>query len=219
MRPHGRIVALVLAAGRSTRFGSTKQLAVVDDRPLVRVSVDTLLASGVDDVTVVLGHDAARVRAALVGLPVRTVVNERYGEGMATSIAAGVASLDADVAAALVALADQPVAAGVVERLIEEWLNAAGGASGAGAIVAPRYAGIRGNPVLFDAAILPELTRLEGDHGARDLLDASPERVTLVDFDFAPPPDVDRREDLERLSSGGERASADSRQADRPRPL
>ena len=187
----GRVVAIVLAAGRSTRFGSTKQLAPVGDRPLVRLSVESLLAAGVDDVTVVLGHDAERVRDALAGLPAQTVVNDRYAEGMATSIATGVATRGEDVAAALVALGDQPVASGVVERLITEWE-----AEAENSIVAPRYAGTRGNPVLFDSAVFPELLRIEGDRGARDLLDASPERVRLVDFDFAAPPDVDRPTDL-----------------------
>ena len=202
------VAVVVLAAGRGTRFGSTKQLAAAGGGTLVRTSVESLLSAGVGEVIVVIGHDADRVREALGDLPIRTVVNDRYGDGMATSIAAGVASLAPDVAAAVVALADQPVPPGVVERLVREWH------SGGCVIVAPVYAGVRGNPVLFDAVVFPELLRLSGDRGARDLLDASPERVTPVEFDFAAPPDVDQPDDLATLSEEP-RGSAESRQADR----
>lgn len=195
MRDAARIGAVVLAAGRGTRFGSTKQLALIGGRPLVCVTAESILGSGLADVVVVVGHDAARVREALDDMPVRVVVNDRFAEGMATSIGAGIAALDADVAAALVVLGDQPVRAGVVAQLIERWR------AGDPVIVAPVYAGARGNPVLFDAALFPDLMRLSGDRGARDLLEAAPERVTLVDFDYATPIDVDRMADIGALGS------------------
>lgn len=191
MKASVRVAAIVLAAGSGTRFGSTKQLALLDGRPLIRVAVESILGYDVDEIVVVLGHDADAVRPALQGLPVRVIVNDRFAEGMATSLGAGVAALRAGIGGALVVLGDQPVPAGVVERLIARWRDDAAD------IVAPAYRGTRGNPVLFDAALFPELTRLRGDRGARDLIDASPARTTIVDFDFAAPPDVDRPADLD----------------------
>ena len=210
MTRSGRITTLLLAAGRATRFGSTKQLAPVGGRPLIRLCVESLLGSGMRDVVVVLGHEAERVRRALNGLPVRTLVNDRFGDGMGSSLATGIASLEEHTAAVLVALGDQPVAADIIERLVEEWRL------GQSAIVAPVYAGRRGNPVLFDATVFPELARLSGDRGARDLVDGSADRVALVEFDFPAPPDVDRPADLAILRQGSEGESGDAGQPDRP---
>lgn len=214
MSRSGRVAAIVLAAGRATRFGSTKQLALVGGRPLIRVSVGSILASWIDDVVVVLGHDADRVRSALAGLPVRTLVNERFAEGMGTSVAAGIASLGDDVGCALVVLGDQPVPSGIVERLVERWR------SGDAGIVTPAYRGSRGNPVLFDSTLFPELALLHGERGARALVDASSERTAIIDFvDVPAPPDVDRTADLNALRSSLEPASGRIRQSDRPRLL
>ena len=81
------------------------------------------------------------------------------------------------------------VLAGLLER------HRAGGA----AIVAPRYREGRGNPVLFTAAVFPELLRLTGDQGARAIVEADAARVALVPFDLPMPRDVDTPEDYESL--------------------
>ena len=83
------ISGIVLAAGTASRYGATKQVAVLDGRPLVQHGIDALAAASVDEIVVVLGHDAARVRDALA-LPAgaRTVVADRYASGQAASLAA-----------------------------------------------------------------------------------------------------------------------------------
>ena len=103
------ISALVLAAGEGTRFGGTKQLEILRDKPLVQHAVDAASGGGVDDIVVVLGHDALRVRDGL-DLPegARFVVNERYADGQSTSLAAGLRALDPRTKGAVVLLADQP---------------------------------------------------------------------------------------------------------------
>ena len=103
------ISALVLAAGEGTRFGGTKQLEILRDKPLVQHAVDAASGGGVDEIVVVLGHDALRVRDAL-DLPegARFVVNERYADGQSTSLAAGLRALDPQTEGAVVLLADQP---------------------------------------------------------------------------------------------------------------
>ncbi|NIU73387.1 MAG: NTP transferase domain-containing protein, partial [Gammaproteobacteria bacterium] len=81
----------MLAAGRSRRMGRTnKLLAELDGVPLVRRVTATVIRAGLDPVVVVLGHDAGPVRASLDGLPVRFTMNERHGEGIGSSVAAGV---------------------------------------------------------------------------------------------------------------------------------
>ena len=185
------IAAIVLAAGASRRFGAQKLLAPLAGRPLVRWTVENVLEARPDDVIVVLGRDGERVREALRGLAVRCVVNEQWADGMSGSLRAGVLAVPHVADAVLIALGDQP---GVGVDIIVSLMAAS--ATGKGPIVAPSYRGERGNPVLFDAALFPELLTVRGDRGARDLLARDPSRVTLVEFDRPAPADVDREEDL-----------------------
>lgn len=189
----GRVAVVVLAAGSASRFGATKQLAALAGRPLVRHAVEAVLESQADEVVVVVGHDAASVERALADLDVRLVVNDRFAEGMGTSIGAGIGALPFDTGAAIIALADQPAPPGVIDRLVERWRE--GGAD----VVAPSYRGWRGNPVLFDASQFDALTRIQGDRGARALIESGRTRVARVELDLAPPLDVDTPADLADL--------------------
>ena len=92
------------------------------------------------------------------------------------------------------ALGDQPtVSAQVVERVLAAWRE------GGGPVVAPRYRGLRGNPVLFDSAMFGALGTLVGEHGARDLIASDPSRVTMVDVAEPPPMDIDTPSDYDEL--------------------
>ena len=191
--------ALILAAGASTRLGRPKQLLGWHGRPLVRAVAEVALAAGLDPVIVVVGAARREVTAALAGLPLQIADNPAYMQGQSTSLRAGVAALAPHVAAAIVLLADQPfVTVAIVQRIVAEWR-----ARGA-AIVAPEYAGQRGNPVLFDRAVFPELLAVAGDQGARAILAADPARIHLVHFDDPRPlSDIDTSEDYERLRGRG----------------
>ena len=104
-----KIVAILLAAGRSQRMGGRNKLLMdVEGQPMVRRVAATLLASRVEQVIAVLGHDRALVAAALAGLPLRIVVNAQHGSGQMSSVRAGIAAIADDPAAIVVALADQP---------------------------------------------------------------------------------------------------------------
>ena len=196
------IAALLLAAGRGVRFDGDagKLVAMVDGAPVVRHAAVALLDAPIDRVFVVTGAAAGCVREALRGLELELVDNPRFGEGIATSVAAGVAALPREVDAVLIALGDQPfVPRDVLTALIATWRHATA------PIIAPRYAGIRGNPVLFDRRVFPELLALSGDAGARTIVDADASRVAFVDVASAMPVDVDTLADLERARR--ERAS------------
>jgi molybdenum cofactor cytidylyltransferase len=188
------IAGILLAAGASRRFGSQKLLASIDGRPLVRLTVERLLATALDDVVIVLGRDATAVRAALDGLDVRTVTNPEYAAGMSTSLRAGLAALAGGADAALVALGDQPgVGAEIVDRLLEQYRARRTG------IVAPLYrGGLRGNPVLFDRALFDELRAVTGDEGGRSVIERDPGRVALVELDMEMPADVDVPGDMSK---------------------
>ncbi|HEX9565511.1 MAG TPA: NTP transferase domain-containing protein [Gemmatimonadaceae bacterium] len=188
------LAAIVLAAGLARRFGAQKLLVPFAGSTVIRAVVDTVVSCGVDYIVVVVGPQSDGVRSALGGPPVVWVVNQEPSRGLSSSVAAGVGALPPNVGAALVVLGDQPTLSPVVVRTImESWRT------GAGPIVAPRYRGVRGNPVLFDAAMFSALAALEGEHGARDLIAAEPSRVTMVDVSEPPPLDVDTPSDYDEL--------------------
>lgn len=190
------IVALLLAAGASRRFGGGLQKLVQDlkGRPVVRWSAESLMGAPVDQVSVVVGSSDRPVRDALSGLDVRFVHNAAADQGMASSIAVGVSALAAETEAVLVALGDEPlVGRDPVRRVIERYRQ--GGAS----VVAPSFCGVRGHPVLFDRTVFPELSALSGDRGARGVADRVPARLAIVELDVPKPVDVDTPGDLARL--------------------
>jgi molybdenum cofactor cytidylyltransferase len=180
-------------------MGHPKQLLDWGGRPLVRVAAETALAARLDPLCVVVGGARAEVEAALADLPLRIVVNPEYAAGQSTSLRAGIAALDATVDAVVVLLGDQPfVTAAIVERLVAEWQ------ASRAPIVAPVYAGQRGNPVLFARALFPALLAIQGDQGARAVLAADPSRIHQVAFDDPRPlTDIDTLEDYERLRDRG----------------
>jgi molybdenum cofactor cytidylyltransferase len=192
---HSRVAGIVLAAGRSSRFGATKQIVSWKDSTLVERAAQTALNAGLHPVVVVTGHDADRVGAAVAGLPVQVCFNAEFAAGLSTSVRKGIEALPAPTGAAVFLLADQPGATPQVVRAIvqrhRETLAPA---------VVPTYRGRRGNPVLFDAALFPELKRIEGDAGGRVLLDKHPGSFVPVPVEEpAILQDIDTREDHRRL--------------------
>jgi molybdenum cofactor cytidylyltransferase len=187
------IAAIVLAAGFARRMGRQKLLLELRGKPVVRWSVETVLPHAGDTV-VVTGQDDEAVRAALEGLPVRFALNPRPQAGQGSSIAIGAAALKPWTAAALVVLGDQPrLPDGVIASLLRAREQTGK------AIVAPVYRGTQGTPVLFAAEVFDELRALDGDAGARAVVQRAPERVARVPIDAPMPPDVDTPEDYARL--------------------
>jgi CTP:molybdopterin cytidylyltransferase MocA len=185
-----RIGGVLLAAGSGSRLGQPKALVELAGQSLAARGVALLRAGGADPVVVVTG-------AAPVELPdVHAVRNSRWREGMGSSFAAGLAALPDGCAAAVVALADQPlVGAASVRRLIAAY------EAGATVVVAA-YDGQPRNPVLLAREHWAGAIALAtGDVGARPFLRAHPELVTLVECgDTGSPDDIDTPGDLERVT-------------------
>ncbi|MDE3128587.1 MAG: nucleotidyltransferase family protein [Gemmatimonadota bacterium] len=188
------IAAIVLAAGASRRFGGQKLLYPVRGVALVRASVERVLAAGPDRTIVVVGHDADAIGGALAGLDVEIVRNPHPESGLSSSLRAGLAAVPSGALAVLITLGDQPIDR---DEVIPALVARFGGDDDA--IVAPRYQGVQGLPVLFARRMFAELEAVTGDQGARSVIRAHPSRVAYVDFDFPMPPDVDTPADLERL--------------------
>jgi molybdenum cofactor cytidylyltransferase len=174
-----KIAALVLAGGRSTRYGTrNKLLERLDGVPLVVRTVRAALASRAAPVIVVTGHEADAVTAALAGLDVRIVHNPDFADGLSASLKAGLAAVPTEADGALVTLGDMPrIEARHLDRLIAGFSPKEGRG-----IVVPVHLGKRGNPVLFARSYFPELLAIEGDTGARHIIAASASEVAEVDL-------------------------------------
>jgi molybdenum cofactor cytidylyltransferase len=186
------ISGIVLAAGRGSRFGGTKQLAEAAGIPLVLYAVDALREAGVGELLVVTGHDAEAVEAVLPD-DTSAVRNPDHLNGQASSLAAGLHATSDDSEAAAILLADQPgVTADDVTALIR------GFRATRAQIVRIRYEDGPG-PALLSREIYSEAGHLHGDTGARVLIASHPEWVRDVDVARPAPVDVDVAGDLERL--------------------
>ena len=190
-----RVLAVVLAAGGSTRMGRPKQLAELDGRPLLAHVLAAVDAAPVDRVVVALGGAADAVLEQVDLGRAEPLVVEGWAAGMGHVLASTLAKAGDDWEAVVVLLGDQPlVPGGAVARVVEAWR------AGAGPVVTATYGGRPGHPRLFDRGLLPELLRLTGDTGARDLLATHPDRVHRVEVgDLGSDADIDVEADLVRV--------------------
>lgn len=191
------VAAIILAAGRGTRFGEApKLLAELDGKPLVRHVAEAALASSARPVIVVTGHRAGQVEAALIDLPVILCPNRAHAEGLSTSLKAGFAALAPGVEAAVVLLGDMPrVGSALIDRLIRRWSDSRPAA------VVPVVGGQRGNPVILSMALRDDIEALTGDAGAGPLLRRRADVVEEAIEDPAAVYDVDTPEALAALSA------------------
>lgn len=170
-----RLVALVPAAGLSTRFGeANKLLQPYGVSTVVGTVVATLLSAGLP-VVVVTGHDAEAVREACPGA--EFVFNPRFREGLGSSIAAGVRAVDAD--GVLIVLGDQP---GLGNDVVHA-MRGAFEVAPPGAILAIRYANEPdrpGHPIVYEAAHFSALAALGGDVGAKDYLRSRSDSILWI---------------------------------------
>ncbi len=192
--PH--IAALILAAGRSSRMGAeNKLLAPVAGTSIVRRVAETALASAARPVTVVLGHRADDVRAALVGLDVTFAANPAFAEGLSTSLRVGLASLPVACDGAVVMLGDMPE---IEADLIDREIAAFAPKEGRG-IVVPVAGGKRGNPVLWGRDYFAGMSEVAGDTGAKHLLGVHAEAIVEISAGAAVHTDIDTPEALAAL--------------------
>lgn len=196
MTPNKQVAAIVLAAGGSRRFGSPKQLALWQGKTFIEQIVDTALASQASPVVVVLGAKAERCRQQLGTRSIQIAVNDCWAKGQSTSMKVGLSILSDTVDAALFLLVDQPlITADIINILIERYQQ------NQASLVWPEFEGQRGNPVLFDRALFPEMQQVEGDIGARPVLMRWRDQAERVSVDERGVlQDFDRPEELSRVA-------------------
>ncbi|MBL8587980.1 MAG: nucleotidyltransferase family protein [Methylobacteriaceae bacterium] len=206
MTARPEVAAIVLAAGQASRWrdsggDSTKLVADWKGEPMVRRAARAALASRARPAIVVTGADSAAVRAALAGLDLVLVDNPRFAEGIATSLAAGLAAVPHSADGAVVLLGDMPeVGAALIDNLI-----AAFAAAPQAKAVVPVVAGERGNPALLARALFDPARALQGDAGARRLIAAAGDDVVeLCVNEHGARLDIDTVEALRNAGREGE---------------
>lgn len=193
----GRIAAIVLAAGRSSRMGArNKLLEPIAGKSIVALVAEIALQSGAAPVIVVTGFEAPRIEAEMTGLDVVVARNAAFDEGLSSSLKAGLSALPPDCDGALILLGDMPaIDASVLGALTASF-------TGSDAICVPVHQGRRGNPVLWGRSYFAEMTRLTGDFGAKSLMTLHADRVTEVEVGSASIfADIDTPADLARLTA------------------
>lgn len=186
---------VVLAAGASRRLPGPKQLLRVHGVTLVRRAAETAVEVACGPVVVVLGAAAPQIRSELADLDVRVVENRHAAKGLSTTVRAGLTALCAagEPDAALFMTCDQPLLTAELLRSI-----VAAHAATRPRAVACEYAGTVGVPALFSRSLFEELLTLEGDVGAKQVLQRHASEVVRVPFEPGSL-DIDTPEDAGRL--------------------
>lgn len=163
-----KIGLIILAAGAATRMGRPKQLLSYQGRSLILHAVEVALASLCQPIVVVLGAYVEQIKPELMPKAVQVVENSQWQEGMSSSIRAGISMLlktNSKLDAVIISLADQPlVSPQIFNQLIQSYQETQK------VIVASKYNETTGVPALFSNALFPELMQLEGDKGAKALI-------------------------------------------------
>lgn len=189
------LFAVVLAAGRSQRFGSSKQLAEFHGQALIQRALVSAGAVCGSRCVVVLGANWLEIARCIEPVGGFLVYNARHHRGIGESIACGTRAVRAGAAAVLLMLVDQPlVPVTHLTELIDRWREQPD------AIVASEFAETIGPPAIFPAALFGELEALSGDTGARSVIARHREQLLRVACEHGAQ-DVDTRDDLERLVS------------------
>jgi molybdenum cofactor cytidylyltransferase len=190
--PEAFVSGLVLAAGGSSRLGRPKQLLPYRGATLLDSVLETARACGFDQLLVTLGGAAAEVRGAVDLGGAEVVVNEEYGSGCSSSIAAATGALDPRCGVLVLLLGDQPgVSPASVAALLRGRVDAP--------LAVCRYDDGRGHPFAFARSMFGELAELHGDKAVWKLLERRADDVTEVPVPGRVPPDVDTWDDYEAV--------------------
>lgn len=190
----------MLAAGMSRRMGSPKQLLRWRDKMLLEHALSNVRGSRVSEIVLVLGAAADEIRSHIPGDGLNIVFNPDYRQGMGASLRAGASAVSQKARAAFVVLADQPlVQPSTLDRMIDDYEQAAP------QVLIPLFRGFRGNPVLLDRSLFPELMSLSGDVGCRAIFGQHTKGIRRIQVDD---PgillDIDSTEDWKSLASSAD---------------
>jgi CTP:molybdopterin cytidylyltransferase MocA len=191
----GHVAAVILAAGYSSRMGAFKPLLPFGDTTVLERAVALFRGAGIEDIRVVIGHCATELLPLLQFLQVRSLLNERYHEGMFSSVVTAAGSLDAETEAFLLLPVDIPlVQPDTIELLLHQYQQSTKG------ILYPTFRGTRGHPPLISASYRENILSWDGSGGLNGLLmNHESDSATVECGDEGILLDMDTPEDYQRL--------------------
>lgn len=196
--PKEKLGAIVLAAGESKRMKDRNKLLLpFRSMTVIRYVVENIIAAELDEVIVVLGHEADDVRAALADLSVKVVLNENFEKGMTTSIQEGVRNAAGD--GYMICLSDMVMITSEEYALMKnEFMQQL--QVDEKCICIPRFQNEKGNPVIFSASYREAILQHEEMEGCKAVVQENKEHIHWVDMDSPHVLlDLDYPEDYDRL--------------------
>ncbi|MBL7792524.1 MAG: nucleotidyltransferase family protein [Saprospiraceae bacterium] len=170
---------ILLAAGTSSRMGAINKLLLpLGDSTVLQQTLAAALASEVDEVWVVTGHESERVEAALHTLGVCVVYNPMYKKGMTSSIQASVSASWINTGAYLICPGDMPYLKPEHINLLISHFNSKNGQP---CILAPVFKGKRGHPVLFSKHYRDEILAHDDPDGCKGIIQRHAGQLMLVE--------------------------------------
>ncbi len=192
-----KIVGIILAAGNSSRMSQPKQLLEYKGKMLLQKTIDEAIKSRLDSVIVVLGGNAQQIQAEIDFSKVEILLHTNWEDGMTSSLKHGLSHMKKkyDNEAIMILLSDQPfVDESVINKLISEY------SASNKTIIASKYSGTLGVPVLFDQKHFDRLMEIQAADGAKKVIFENPNEVIEVDFPFGEI-DIDTLEDYQKLKN------------------
>jgi molybdenum cofactor cytidylyltransferase len=190
-----KISAIILAAGTSSRMGFLKQTANIKGKSLLELVLDKVRKFPFHEIIIVLGYKHEEVMKTLKLEYEKVVINEEYEKGMSSSLKKGVLNISKDSEAFAIFLADMPL---IKEESIEKVINEFNERSCL--IVAPIFNKVIGHPVIFHKNLIPEIINLEGDIGAKKVIEKYKDEASFIEIDDEGVLiDIDAPKDLEEV--------------------
>ena len=172
------ISAILLAAGLSKRMDGENKLAKkILDIPLIKHSVKNILASSIDELIVILGYQKEIIEKIIdKNERIKFAFNANFESGIASSIKIGLNNLSEKTEAFFICLGDMPmINSDIYNQLIQSKNNKE--------IIVPTYKGQQGNPILFSKSIKEKIMTIQGDVGAKKILELNKNKILNVEVD------------------------------------
>ena len=172
------ISAILLAAGQSKRMNGENKLAKeIQGIPLIKLSVKNILASSINELIIVLGHQKEIIEKLIdKNEKIKFIFNKNFESGMASSIKAGLNYLSKNTEAFFICLGDMPMVNSDIYNQLIKSRNQKN-------IIVPTYNGQQGNPVLFDKSMKESILNITGDVGAKKILELSKDKILNLPID------------------------------------
>ena len=171
------ISAILLAAGQSKRMNGENKLAKeIQGIPLIKLSVKNILASSINELIIVLGHQKEIIEQLIEkNEKIKYVFNENFESGMASSIKKGLNNLSEKTQTFFICLGDMPmVSSDIYNQLIKSKYKKE--------IIIPTYKGQQGNPVLFDKSMKEKIMNITGDVGAKKIFELNKDKILNLEI-------------------------------------